>query len=38
VLGADAEQQIQWFGELADQIGGNFAERSAEALLELTDA
>ena len=38
VLGADAEQQIQWFGELADQIGGNFAARSAEALLELTGA
>jgi lipid-A-disaccharide synthase len=38
VLGADAEQQIQRFDELADQIGGNFAARSAEALLELTGA
>jgi lipid-A-disaccharide synthase len=38
VLGADAEQQIQCFGELADHIGGNFAARSAEALLELTGA
>jgi hypothetical protein len=34
----DSDQQIQWFGELADQIGGNFAARSAEALLELTGA
>jgi lipid-A-disaccharide synthase len=38
VLGADAQQQIQCFGELADHIGGNFAARSAEALLELTGA
>ena len=38
VLAVDADQQIQWFGELADQIGGNFAARSAEALLELTGA
>ena len=38
VLGVDADQQIQWFGELADHIGGNFASRSAEALLDLTGA
>ena len=38
VLAVDSDQQIQWFGELADQIGGNFAARSAEALLELTGA
>jgi lipid-A-disaccharide synthase len=38
VLETDAGQQIQWFGELADQIGGNFAARSAEALIELTGA
>jgi lipid-A-disaccharide synthase len=38
VLAVDSDKQIQWFGELADQIGGNFAARSAEALLELTGA
>ena len=38
VLEVESEQQIQLFGELADQIGGNFAARSAEALLALTHA